>query len=115
MSFGFAWIARKSTSAWPAALAHGANNTIGAAFLLTPKTWSVDTLTELASMAMVAAGFVWAALRRERTDRGAGEARLVESPRRSGSLSTMGQMRGHHVATLALRWKRASVSALLRR
>jgi membrane protease YdiL (CAAX protease family) len=77
MSFGFAWLARESGSAWPVALAHGANNTIGAAFLVTPKTWSADILTELASMAMVAAGFVWVALTRAREGRGAGGAPLV--------------------------------------
>ena len=77
MSFGFAWLTQKSGSAWPAAVAHGANNTIGAAFLLTPKTWSADTLTELASMGIVSAGFIWAALRQEREAREVGQPRLA--------------------------------------
>ncbi len=55
MSFGFAWLTKRSGSVWPAALAHGANNTIGAAFLLTAKSRSADTLAEVASMLIVAA------------------------------------------------------------
>lgn len=67
MSFGFAWLTRRSGSAWPAALAHGANNTIGTAFLLTPKTWSAGAITEIVSMTIVATFFVWAALKRRGT------------------------------------------------
>ena len=72
MSFGFAWLTRKSKSAWPAALAHGANNTIGAAFLMTPNSWSAETATEVASMLLVSTVFVWASLRKR--ERGQVEA-----------------------------------------
>jgi len=66
MSFGFAWLARRSGSAWPAALAHGANNTLSGAFLMTPQTWSADAATELLSMALVSAVFVWMSLQQKR-------------------------------------------------
>jgi membrane protease YdiL (CAAX protease family) len=64
MSFGFAWLTRKSGSAWPAAFAHGANNTIGSAFLMTPESWSADAATELLAVLLVSAVFVRASLQR---------------------------------------------------
>lgn len=69
MSFGFAWLARRSGSAWPAALAHGANNTLSGAFLMTPQTWSADAATELLSMALVSAVFVRMSLQQKRGQR----------------------------------------------
>jgi len=66
MSFGFAWLTRRSGSTWPAALAHGANNTLSSAFLMTPKDWSADVTTELLSMALVSVVFVWMSLQRGR-------------------------------------------------
>jgi membrane protease YdiL (CAAX protease family) len=59
MSFGFAWLARKGLSVWPVALAHGANNVLGSAFLLTTDNWWINASLEVGSMALLAGFFVW--------------------------------------------------------
>lgn len=61
LSFGFAWLFRASRSVWPAAMAHGANNTIGSAFLLVAQGWSADVGTELAGLLLVGGWFAWLA------------------------------------------------------
>lgn len=58
MSFVFAWLARRSGSVWPAALAHGANNTINGAFLVTALTPGIDSASLLIAMLLVAAIFI---------------------------------------------------------
>lgn len=63
MSFVLAWLTRRSGSVWPAALAHGANNTLGAAFLLKPGGWSAESATEILAAVAVAAWFIWRAAR----------------------------------------------------
>lgn len=63
MSFGFAWLRERSGSVWPPALAHGANNTLGAAFILEAKGWSSSTVLDLVSMALVTGWFIWRAIR----------------------------------------------------
>ncbi len=64
MSFYLAWLARESKSVWPAALAHGANNTIGSAFLIVANGWAADTIVELLSLWLVGGFFAWRSLRR---------------------------------------------------
>lgn len=59
MSFGFAWLFRRSGSVWPCALAHGANNTLGAAFLMVARGWTADALTELVPLLLVGGVFAW--------------------------------------------------------
>ncbi len=81
MSFGFAWLRRVSKSAWPAALAHGANNTLGSAFVIGAHGWATNTALDIASMGLVAAWFVWDA-RRE-----SGQTRALE---RSGGELALG-------------------------
>ena len=66
LSFGFAWLFRESRSVWPAALAHGANNTLGAAFLVVARGWSADTGTELFSLLPVSSIFIWRAIWNDR-------------------------------------------------
>lgn len=69
MSFGFAWLARNGLSVWPVALAHGANNVLGSAFLLTTDDWLINASLEVGSMTLVAAFFVWFSSRaRRRTE-----------------------------------------------
>lgn len=75
MSFGFAWLRRVSGSAWPAALAHGANNTLGSAFLLGATGWAANTALDLASMGLVAAWFIWDARDEDAERAGAVERR----------------------------------------
>lgn len=73
MSFSFAWLARKSGSVWPVALAHGANNTLGSAFLVGTDHWPTNTTLELVTMTGVALWVVWRELRdgRRNLDRAA--------------------------------------------
>ncbi len=66
MSFGFAWLFRKSRSVWPAALAHGANNTLSTAFLVVARGWSVDTGSEVCPLLLVSSVFIWGAIRSDR-------------------------------------------------
>lgn len=54
MSFSFAWLRARSASVWPVALAHGANNTLGDAFLFGTTDWATNTALEVLSMALVA-------------------------------------------------------------
>ena len=67
MSFGLAWLRTKSGSVWPAALAHGANNILGSAFLLENKSWLASNALELLAMGVVAAGFIVWSWRSRRT------------------------------------------------
>lgn len=69
MSFGFAWLFRGSQSVWPAALAHGANNTIGSAFLVLAHGWSADNGAELLALGLVGGFFAWQAFRSARAVR----------------------------------------------
>jgi hypothetical protein len=57
MAFSFGWLARRTGSVWPAAVAHGANNCIGAGFLLTPRGWGWDTGTMVVAAALVGCFF----------------------------------------------------------
>ena len=68
MSFGFAWLFRKSRSVWPVALAHGANNTIGTAFLVRAHDWPADTSAELLALLLVGGAFAWVTLRGTKRD-----------------------------------------------
>ncbi len=77
LSFGFAWLFRESRSVWTVALAHGANNTIGSAFLVLAHGWSADTGAELLSLCLVGGVFAWWALPRGRNG---GEAGSVPAP-----------------------------------
>ena len=63
MSFGLAWLTQESRSVWPAALAHGANNTLGAGFLMVARGWSADTVAELVGLWVVGGAFAWLAWR----------------------------------------------------
>ncbi len=76
MSFGFAWLRKTSGSAWPVALAHGANNILGSAFLVGASGWALNTLLDVASMGLVAAWFIWDARRKS----GRRSAIVDESP-----------------------------------
>jgi membrane protease YdiL (CAAX protease family) len=69
MSFGLAWLTRQSKSVWPAALAHGANNTIGAAFLVVAKGSSENIVAELLSLFLVGGVFIWRSLRHDAANR----------------------------------------------
>jgi membrane protease YdiL (CAAX protease family) len=71
MSFGLAWITRRTRSVWPAAVAHGANNALNAAFPVGPSGWTADTLTSLLAMAAVVALVVYVDRRRRTTGDGA--------------------------------------------
>ena len=53
ISFGFVWLTRESKSVWPAALAHGANNALGAGFLVRARGWRADTGAELVALGLV--------------------------------------------------------------
>jgi membrane protease YdiL (CAAX protease family) len=55
MGVGLAWLTRRTGSVWPAALAHGANNTIGAGLLVLPTSWAADTVAGLLGSAVVVA------------------------------------------------------------
>jgi uncharacterized protein len=85
MSFGFAWLRTESGSVWPAALAHGANNTLGSAFLVGTTRWWTNTALELLSLALVA---TWVIRRTHRGRGGAepeadGHGQPREDPRRT--------------------------------
>jgi O-antigen/teichoic acid export membrane protein len=54
MSFVLAWLTRESRSVSPAALAHGANNVIGSAFLIVPNGWTADVTAGLAGAFSIA-------------------------------------------------------------
>ena len=60
MSFVLAWLAGKSGSVWPAALAHGANNAIGSAFLMAPNGWRADVAAGLAGALSIGLIFAFA-------------------------------------------------------
>ena len=66
VSFGFAWLTRESRSVWPVACAHGANNTLGAAFLVVARGWFADTGAELAALLIVGGVFIALSLPRGR-------------------------------------------------
>lgn len=59
LSFSLAWLTTRSRSVWPAALAHGANNTIGSAFLIVTPVWSANTAAELLSLLLVGGFCAW--------------------------------------------------------
>ena len=69
-SFVLAWLTRASGSVWPAALAHGANNTISPAFLLTAKSWGADSAAGLIGMLLVVAIVVGSTWRTRSSDSG---------------------------------------------
>lgn len=66
MSFVLAWLVRRSSSVWPAALAHGANNTILSGLLILPDDWFMDQWTAIACAIVIGALFAWL-LARDRT------------------------------------------------
>ncbi|NUP10666.1 MAG: CPBP family intramembrane metalloprotease [Polyangiaceae bacterium] len=68
MAFSFGWLTRRSSSVWPAAIAHGANNIINTGFLLTPRSWAWDTTTALAAAAIVGGLFAAMTVRRASSD-----------------------------------------------
>ncbi|MBV9612767.1 MAG: CPBP family intramembrane metalloprotease [Acidobacteriaceae bacterium] len=53
MSFLLAWLVARSGSIWPAALAHGANNTLQSGPLIMPNHWFADQLTAVAASLMI--------------------------------------------------------------
>ena len=57
ISFLLAWITRRSGSVWPSALAHGANNAVGATLLLTATSWRADSAAMLVGYVLVGAVF----------------------------------------------------------
>ena len=59
MSFGFAWLVERSRSVWPAAVAHGMNNTLGSGLPFIAATWRGDQLSMLAAAALVGGLFAW--------------------------------------------------------
>lgn len=59
LSFSLAWLTRRTGSVWPAALAHGANNTIGSGFIMVANGWSGETITELTSLWIIGGFFLW--------------------------------------------------------
>ncbi len=59
VSFGFAWLFRRTGSVWPCALAHGANNTLSTAFLVVARGWTADNVMELVSLLLVGSVFAW--------------------------------------------------------
>lgn len=63
LSFVLAWLVERSGSVWPAALAHGANNVLGAGLLLTATGWWADQLTMLASAVLVGGAVAWVFVR----------------------------------------------------
>lgn len=66
MAFSFGWLTRKSGSVWPAALAHGANNTINAGFLVKASAWEWDVAADLGAALIVGGFFVALAAREAR-------------------------------------------------
>jgi uncharacterized protein len=63
ISFVLAWLRRRSRSVWPAALAHGAHNTISPAFLIMANSWGTDSMADLAGTLLVAALLIVGAAR----------------------------------------------------
>lgn len=66
-SFVLAWLTQRSRSVWPAALAHGANNTLNAGLLVVASSWTTDQTTGLAAALLVGSFFGWR-LSRDRED-----------------------------------------------
>lgn len=65
MAFGFAWVTRRAGgSAWPAAIAHGANNVIDTAFVVKPNSWWADALGETLALVLLGSFFVWLSKRK---------------------------------------------------
>ena len=60
LSFPFAWLTRRTGSVWPAAMAHGANNTLAAGFIITgTAAWGTQMVVSLGAAALVGALFAW--------------------------------------------------------
>jgi membrane protease YdiL (CAAX protease family) len=69
------WLTRRSGgSVWPAAVAHGANNTIANGFVLLPVGWAAETATQLAAAVLVGGVCAWRLARAPRLAPRAGGA-----------------------------------------
>jgi membrane protease YdiL (CAAX protease family) len=70
MALALGWLTRKAGgSVWPAAVAHGANNTLASAFVVKPDGWAADTYGQLVAAVLVGAFFAWRMVRAERARR----------------------------------------------
>ncbi len=59
MAFAFAWLTKRSGSVWPAALAHGGNNTLSSGMLVIAGSWAADQVSSLVAAALVASLLGW--------------------------------------------------------
>jgi membrane protease YdiL (CAAX protease family) len=59
MSFLLAWLANRSGSIWPGALAHSANNTVLACMMVSPASWLADQGTAVVMAILVGGFFAW--------------------------------------------------------
>jgi membrane protease YdiL (CAAX protease family) len=59
MSFVLAWLANRSRSVWPSALAHGANNTLLACMMVLPDAWFADQWTAAVAAILIGTLFAW--------------------------------------------------------
>ena len=59
MSFVLAWLANRSRSVWPSALAHGANNTLLACMMVLPNAWFADQWTAVVAAILIGTLFAW--------------------------------------------------------
>ena len=59
MAFALAWLAKRSGSVWPAALAHAANNVLSSGAILLPDSWLAEQLSNVAASVVIGAVFAW--------------------------------------------------------
>lgn len=67
LALALGWLTQRTGSVWPAALAHGANNTLSGALVLDPTGWAGDNIANLIAAIIVAGGFGLLLARQART------------------------------------------------
>jgi len=64
MSLALGWLVCRTRSVWPAALAHGANNTLAGGLVLEARSWVADTVANRVAASIV--GLIFGAMLRRR-------------------------------------------------
>lgn len=77
MSFVLAWLMNRTTSVWPGALAHGANNALSGCMIILPNGWFVDQWTATIVAVLIGALFACLLVRDTRNDAGQPLAKLA--------------------------------------